>query len=248
MAKVSTTTLKKNLERNLASEGEKERERRGRRSRRFVQFLAVLFSIVFPVSLLCFSANVSFRVADIYSFDLGRTEQLSDIDTPTERSEIADRIAGYLIHKDKNLSLETMLDGREKDLFSKNDKKLMKASRKVLDRSLIAFGISLVLSVLAYFALFRFGRKRMLRQISLASFGVSIAMLLSLVLVLCRDSARKGIMDFWGVHVGKSDMLPKLFDTGLFVEQLIVMTVICLIFLAITYSVTRAFTKTLDYF
>ncbi|MDR3072956.1 MAG: DUF1461 domain-containing protein [Clostridiales Family XIII bacterium] len=250
MAKVSTTTLKKNLERNIETFDEGVTDRSRQSDAIITRTVMILFAILFPLCIVCFSANFVFRIPDIYSFDLGRTLSAKEADIDMENKDLAEAISEYMFHSKSLQSLNksvTKTDG--KSAFEKKDLNTLTAYRKSLDKGFLVFCIALVLSVALYAFMLHTKRKRTLRRSFLFSFVGFLFWMVLFVSLLFPAKIRMQIFAGGVVSpANKATMLSTLFDTKLFWEMGAVMVAISLLILFTANSVTRAITKETEIF
>jgi hypothetical protein len=242
--KVSTTTLKRNLERNIESFDEGVLDKSRRRAEILAGLCAWLITLILPLLILLVSANVLFRVPDLYSLNLSRSLALSEAGVEAETRDVAKAITGYLNHRTDTLSFEAETEEGTVNIFTEGDQKILEAYRKALDAGAFeALGCLLAL-LLLYAHLYRTRRTVTLRRSvrnAFVTYGIYVVVFAAL---LISQRLREALFAGGVPGTVKGDpLLPDLFGSGLFVLFFAGILGISLILIFSVNTLTRHLTR-----
>jgi hypothetical protein len=201
--------------------------------------LAVIIALSIPSGLLLAGLNISFKLPDIYGFDLSRTAAANELQYAGMNEEIATIMSDYLRHKTDSFTLNTEKDGETVSVFTDNDAKSMKKYRDALDVSATAMFVLLPISVFGYLIIFLLRRKAALKYSIRAAFIVYFGSAASVASVmLSKVGAASFAADIIGVSTERNDILPQMFGWGFFAEMFAVAIGISLIAMFFIFALT----------
>jgi len=212
---------------------------------RLVAFiLAAIFAFSVPVFALSASANLIFRIPDVYSFDLSRSNILKDKNLSVKPGDVGGHINSYMLHKTDDFSLTAESKGKKLELFSQKDRDTMMSLRAFLDRT-IPFGVTgLGLMIFCFVILFFMERNIHIRRSFNIGFCISLLSLGFFAFAIIYDPVRESVWkDHLGVTLGSTDKLPLLFGDGFFITCLIAGSAISIVILLSLASAVFAMTR-----
>jgi hypothetical protein len=240
-------TLKRNIRRNVRFWGDPDPMRDyGLESRaKLSKLLAVILAAAIAGGLLEVASGIIFRVPDLYSFDLGRTQALKKANIGADRDEVAAAVSAYMRHKADSLGIEARVDGSMTRLFTDGDARTMRLLRFSLDNIVVIGVTSLALALALYLMLLRWNRPRELVSGVTGGF-IAFGAILAFFAAGIRFGGPVGLL--WsgliGVDFAAGDMLPELFHRGLFMSGLLAAAFVTLVIMLVLLSATRRLART----
>jgi hypothetical protein len=249
-------TVRRNLRRNIRSWSEEEATRfRGDRATA-AKVIAVFVALSLAGAFIPLAVNLVFRIPDLYSFDLGRTQALADTGANVTADKVADAVSSFMRHKTDQLQVtadpvkdpatgEVMAEeGDPITLFTAGDGAVMKTLRSFLDNILVIGLTSLVLFVALCAMLTRWRRPRELKRGFIGGFVLYGAVICFTALTIVFDlPAKAKAVEVMGARFAQEDAMPKLFHDGFFFTSWIAVTVITLVIMLLLLSVMSRLTK-----
>jgi hypothetical protein len=252
-------TLKRNIKRNIRSWSEYEATKTRGDIVVMSKVVAVFIALSLAISFVPVAVKVIFSIPDLYSFDLGRTQAVKEAGIATEKAgidaegdRIADMISSFMMHKTDNFQIAS--DGGDEDaspespestalvstpIFTVNDGEVMTTLRAFLDNILIIGLTALAVFIALCVILVRWDRPRELRHGFTGGFvlyGVFIGFF-AVALVLKWPYATAIWTDVIGARFTPDDMMPKLFQGGLFLTSWMAVTVVTFVIMLVLTSV-----------
>ncbi|MDR2162806.1 MAG: hypothetical protein LBO70_02520 [Clostridiales Family XIII bacterium] len=237
-------TLRRNLRRNIKPWVEDDAVKFRDERALFAKVLAVFVVLSLSGAFVPLVANLVFRIPDLYSFDLGRTQAVEDIGVKVNNGDVADAISSFMRHRTDSLRINAESDSGKVPLFTGNDRTVMMTLRSFLDNTL-AIGFTLLALFLALcFMLVRWNRPRELRLGFMGGLAAYVAVICFPVLVIVFGGPPMWI---WKEVIGAAfvpgDMMPELFHRGFFLTSWIAVTAVTLAIIIVLLSVVRRLTR-----
>ncbi|MDR3305077.1 MAG: hypothetical protein LBS85_03460 [Clostridiales Family XIII bacterium] len=236
---------KREIKRNIAGYRETRRgSQSGALTYALMRVCAVLLAVMIPFTAALFAGNIIFRVPDLYSFEIGRSEILKDLELSVSADEIADAISEYMMHKSEELSVTAEVRGKQIPVFGFMEQVRVHALRGVLDKSFVVMCAMAVLSAVFFVLVLFFGRKKYLRHSFLAAIAVYIAIMCGTLYLAAADGALDPLMEkLLGDAPRPGDLLPEMFGQVFRMEAFAAVFVISLFVFVIVYSIAKRLTR-----
>jgi hypothetical protein len=210
----------------------------------FARALAVFFALGLAGAFIPLAANLVFRVPDLYSFDLGRTQSTAEIGVNVSDSRVADAISSFMRHKTDSFQVGVKQDSTGVSLFTGNDGAVMTTLRSFLDNICVIGFTSFALFIALSVMLVRWDRPRELRLGFTGGLVIYGALICFTAFTIVFGGPGAWIWtDVIGAGFTPADTMPKLFHSGFFLLAWIAITVITLVIVVILFSVVRRLTR-----
>jgi len=203
---------------------------------------ALVLAFALPVATFCASANVIFRIPDLYNFELSRSEILKEAKLDVTAAEVAELMSNYMQHQTEEFSLTSESGSRTVELFSFVEKARMQQLRALLDDGLSLLKLSAALAAAAFLVLTLTGKRRRLRYGFRGATAVFLCLIAFAVAVACIAAVRDWALGLFGIFFLGDERLLQLFGSVWRVEAMLAVIAVALIqFVAISSASRRLF-------
>ena len=207
-----------------------------------IVFTLLIFTI--PFTAVFIAANVTFRLPDVYKFELSRTEVLGELEVNESEDRVAEFISSYMLDKEDSFQMQAEYKDKIRNIFSPGEGEFMATSKSYLDISFIALCLMLVFIIFAYWFLRKQKRKTAIRFAYKGGWIVYIIFGLAATVTLALDRVRNWMMGFaFKYEFTDSDLLPQFFGRPFALESVAAIVIISLIILLAGMSITWRLTK-----
>jgi hypothetical protein len=236
--------LKRNIKRNIKSwSTDDAANAKGGRST-VSKIVAVFMALCLSGAFVPLAVNVVFRIPDLYSFDLSRTQVAADITENVKDADVADAISAFMKHDTDVLQLRIQEGDQQITLFTGSDAEVMGRLRSFLDNIFVIGLTSLVAFVALYFMLVKWDRPKELRRGFMGGFVLyGVLICFTAFTIVFGGPAMKFWEDITGAGFAPGDVMPKLFQGGFFLISWLVAAVTTFVIMLILLSVTNRLTS-----
>jgi len=190
------------------------------------------------------SANVVFRVPDLYNFEIARSDILKELGLNVEADEVGDALSDFLLHRSDEIALNETVQEKTAPVFSFVESVRIQQLRDILDKSLIVFGVAMVSALLFFILVMIFGKRRFLKVAFRASIAFFCALIGVSAVLAVSDDVWKISMDAVGIlSADPNGTLERMFSATYRIEAVIALSAGALIMYVILFSVARIFYK-----
>ncbi|MDR0570639.1 MAG: hypothetical protein LBG71_05415 [Clostridiales Family XIII bacterium] len=208
------------------------------------RLIFAILILLIPVVCILAAANVSFRIADVYRFELNRSGVMKEINLDETTDNLARFFSNYMLGKLDNFQYTANYMGRERPVFGVGEGAAMSRFRNLLNMSLAALAASALLAFLAFCVLLWQKKKEAVRvayNAGTALYALASAALLAAIVL---DGPREELFGRLSVYrFEESDLLPQLLPASSFlVENYVVVVVISFILLSLGRSAVKRLT------
>jgi hypothetical protein len=237
-------TIKRNLRRNIKPWSEDEAAKSRDSLETAARAVAVFLALALAGAFVPLAVNLIFRIPDLYSFDLSRTDALADMGVKAKEDKVADAISSFMRRKTDSLQVEAESGEKKVPLFTANDGAVMLTLRSFLDNICVIGFTALALFIVLSAMLVRWNRPRELRRGFTGGFVIYGALVCFTAIAMTLGGPVARIWpDTIGARFAPSDTLPALFHLGFFLMAWIAVTVITLVIMLVLLSVVSKLTK-----
>jgi hypothetical protein len=208
------------------------------------RILFTFLILAIPLAAILASANVSFRLPDIYRYEFNRSGVLSEISLEVSSEKLANFFSGYMTGKLDDFQTTEFYMGRLRPIFSIGEATVMDQARTLLNRSLLAFFALLLFILCSCALLLRQDKKEAVRFAYRASFAMYLLLYAVMgAAVLVEDLRHRITASFFLYQFDEPDMLPQLLPHQFLTENLVASAVISIILMTVGYSVVKRLTR-----
>jgi hypothetical protein len=211
-----------------------------------VRLLALLIAIAIPIVTLVIPFNIALRVPDVYSFQLGKSQdKLSKMKITLDRktSAVASEISDYMLHQGGFPKAKAIYKKNKVDLLTAADRSLLSKARAALDVSTVVAIVFLLGAVAASVLLV----KGNWRRFSRGSFYVGLVLWLLGLAGMAAFAFVPGVRSFFAAavpaHIMNGSVVMRTFGDPFIFMLFGVVAVISLIMIFVWGSAIRGATR-----
>jgi hypothetical protein len=207
--------------------------------------LFALLILLIPLTCMLAAANVTFRLPDIYKYELDRSGAIGAIGlSDVSSDELADFFSEYMTGGVEDFQFTAYYMGRERPLFGIGESAAMEQVRTLLDRSAGCAAAMLAALVLIYALLLKQGLKEAVRYAYRAGMVLYALLMAGITAAVFMPQLREALMgSFFSYRFAETDLLPQLLAPAFLAENEVAAGAISLIVLGFGYSVTKPLTR-----
>ncbi|QIB68418.1 hypothetical protein Ami103574_03395 [Aminipila butyrica] len=212
--------------------------------RLLMKTLSVALTVAIPLTVFCLGANIATRMPDVYQYQFKATDSLKNIDLNKNDDEMGEFISDFMMGKEAEFQLALDDDDRPQMIFNEKEMAAAAQARKDMNVVGIIGFISLILMVVAFVMLKRYGLEKEIRKRfkwgAIIYVGLLIAYLGGFF-----AAAKTGhtLPDMLGYVPQEEDILPQIITAelsrGLLLSVAAVSTVMMAILWYIMYKITE---------
>ena len=208
------------------------------------KILLLILVPIIPSIPIIIAANITFRIPDIYRYEMNRSGITQEINLTEPTDNLARFFSDYMLGTLDSFQYTAFFMGRERPIFGIGEEAFMSQCRNVLNMSLVV--LVLMAAAFLFIVWFLFWRKEK-QVVRIAYYAGSVLYAItgiSLIAIILIDELRGKIYTKFAVYkFEETDLLPQLLSAGpFFSENLTVIIVISLIFITFGYSIIKRLT------
>jgi hypothetical protein len=240
-----TLRVKRNIKKNISRYNTNKIDKLDVTSSFFTKIAIILFAVMLPLIAYFAAANVVFRVPDIYSFDLNRTEVLNkELMLETTPAKIGNLLSDYMLHKTDRFRMTANFKGSKSNVFTITDTIMIARSRAMLDKMFVAMGAMLVFSGLILGLMVKADKWKAIRRGVKAGFAFYGLGIFGFLLFIYSQTMRTNFFaKFMKVGFTDFDTLPQMFGGFYRLEAIAVLILLATILMFIWRSIVWNLTK-----
>jgi len=200
--------------------------------------------MIIPSICILTAANITFRIPDIYRYELNRNGITQEINLEVSTDKLAQFFSDYMSGSLDNFQYTAFFMGRERPIFGIGEEAIMSQCRSILNLSLVALALMLfILLFIIWFLLWQ-KKKQAVRigyYASIVLYSILSALLVTIVAV--KEFREKVYIEFSVYKFEEADVLPQLFPAdSFFMEHAVVIIIISLFMITFGYSIIKRLT------
>lgn len=206
---------------------------------------ATVLTMLLPFGIVFAASNIVLRSSAFYTFYVSRSGVVSELLYNIESSDLAGAFHKFMMHSSETFSLTENRDYKPQQVFGEKDAVLMGDLRNILDISLIAGLLILIICIGIGTWLYAKGSNKLLYRHYLTSWPTVIILLALISVLVFVIPLRNAIMfSIYGDDFPPADSLMQIFDAGFWMYfgicQLVVTLALMLIILYIMKKFVNA--------